>query len=86
MRGPGGLRGGGERIRRTREVATVDERIRGWASGAERDLEPSPSGLLQQASQGGVPGRSICVTGHGSQARTLPDAGCGEHSLGAVTK
>jgi len=40
----GGLRGGGGRIRRTRGVATVDDRIRGRASGAECDREPSPSG------------------------------------------
>jgi hypothetical protein len=56
-------------MRRTREVATVDERILGRASGVERDLEPSPSGLLQQASQGGLLGRSLCGTGPDCQAR-----------------
>ena len=41
-------------------------------SGAERDREPFPSGLLQRASQGGVLGRSLCFTGHGCQARPIP--------------
>ena len=53
-------------------AAIADGPDRMGESGAEHDREPSPSGCLLRAYRGGALNRSLCLTGHGCQARPLP--------------